>query len=77
LKLPSSLFANPEDAAKKPEDVLDFVPGECWVRLLTLSVDDEDVFAFENLLAVLVSFVSWQDLKISVDRIFVKIGNKT
>ena len=57
MKLPASVFANPEDAAKNPEDVLDFVPGECWVRLLLLVAedDDDDAAAFENLLKVLVS----------------------
>ena len=62
LKLPASSFSNPEDAAKNPEDVLDFVPGECWVRLLLMAADDEDdAAAFENLLKVLVS-VAWYSI---------------
>ena len=62
LKLPAAMFSNPEDAAKNPEAVLDFVPGECWVRLLLMAADDEDdAAAFENLLKVLVS-VAWYSI---------------
>ena len=41
------------EATRNPEDVLDYVPGECWVRLLTLASED-DVASYEKLLSVLV-----------------------
>jgi len=53
IKLPAALSSTPGDAARKPEDVLDYIPGECWVRLLRIA-PDEDVPSYENLLAVLV-----------------------
>ena len=34
IKLPRSLAATPVDAAKKPEDVLTYVPGEAWLTLV-------------------------------------------
>ncbi|XP_021931343.1 focadhesin isoform X2 [Zootermopsis nevadensis] len=34
LKLPTSYAKTPVDAARKPEDVLPYIPGECWVQLL-------------------------------------------
>jgi hypothetical protein len=34
LKLPSAFCATPMDAARKPEDVLPYVPGQCWVSLI-------------------------------------------
>ncbi|XP_067002022.2 focadhesin [Anabrus simplex] len=34
LKLPSSYAKTPVDAARKPEDVLPYIPGECWMQLL-------------------------------------------
>ena len=53
IKLPAALNSNPGDAARNPEDVLDYIPGDCWVRLLRMA-PDEDVPSYENLLAVLV-----------------------
>ena len=35
LKLPAAYCATPQDAARKPEDVLPYVPGLCWVYLIT------------------------------------------
>ncbi|KAF4532933.1 hypothetical protein B566_EDAN015645 [Ephemera danica] len=34
LKLPSEYAKTPIDAARKPEDVLPYIPGECWPQLL-------------------------------------------
>ncbi|KAK7868003.1 hypothetical protein R5R35_010177 [Gryllus longicercus] len=34
LKLPSSYAKTPVDAARKPEDVLPYIPSECWVQML-------------------------------------------
>nr|CAD7568632.1 unnamed protein product [Timema californicum] len=34
LKLPSSYAKTPVDAARRPEDVLPYIPGECWIQLL-------------------------------------------
>ena len=34
LKLPGKYCSTPADAARKPEDVLPYVPCECWVKLL-------------------------------------------
>ena len=34
IKLPSSLAATPCEAARKPEDVLTYVPGEAWINLV-------------------------------------------
>ena len=34
IKLPDSLAATPFEAARKPEDVLTYVPGEAWVNLV-------------------------------------------
>lgn len=34
IKLPESLAATPFEAARKPEDVLTYVPGEAWVNLV-------------------------------------------
>ncbi|XP_063226098.1 focadhesin isoform X2 [Bacillus rossius redtenbacheri] len=34
LKLPSAYAKTPVDAARKPEDVLPYIPGECWIQLL-------------------------------------------
>ena len=53
LKLPSSFNSNPTEATRNPEDVLDYVPGECWARLLTMASED-DVASYEKLLSVLV-----------------------
>ena len=33
LKLPARYCATPAEAARRPEDVLPYVPGECWGRL--------------------------------------------
>ncbi|XP_054278841.1 focadhesin [Macrosteles quadrilineatus] len=35
VKIPPELVKTPADAARKPEDVLDYVPGECWVQVLS------------------------------------------
>lgn len=34
-KLPSRLATNPFEAARRPEDVLDYVPGLAWIKLIT------------------------------------------
>ncbi|XP_023716355.1 focadhesin isoform X3 [Cryptotermes secundus] len=34
LKLPASYAKTPVDAARKPEDVLTYIPGECWIQML-------------------------------------------
>ena len=34
IKLPAAYCATPQDAARKPEDVLPYVPGSCWINLL-------------------------------------------
>jgi hypothetical protein len=34
LKLPPKYCATPAEAARRPEDVLPYVPAECWPRLL-------------------------------------------
>lgn len=34
IKLPDSLAATPFEAARKPEDVLTYVPGEAWISLV-------------------------------------------
>ena len=56
LKLPSSFNSNPLEAARNPEDVLDYIPGDCWVSLLT-TASDEDVASYEKLLSDLVTIL--------------------
>ena len=34
LKIPNKYCATPADAARRPEDVLPYVPSECWGKLL-------------------------------------------
>ncbi|CAL4104921.1 unnamed protein product [Meganyctiphanes norvegica] len=34
-KLPARLATNPFEAARKPEDVLDYVPGLAWIKLIS------------------------------------------
>ena len=34
VKLPAKYCSTPADASRRPEDVLDYVPSECWARLL-------------------------------------------
>jgi len=41
LKLPSKYCATPCEAARKPEDVLPYVPSECWGQLLSKYADSE------------------------------------
>ncbi|XP_023336720.1 focadhesin-like isoform X2 [Eurytemora carolleeae] len=36
VKLPSEYCSTPADAARKPEDVLPYVPGDCWSKLINL-----------------------------------------
>jgi hypothetical protein len=36
LRLPPKYCATPAEAARRPEDVLPYVPAECWPRLLLL-----------------------------------------
>ena len=30
IKLPARFFTSPVDALRPPEEVLSFIPGECW-----------------------------------------------
>lgn len=34
IKLPPEMTKTPVDAARKPEDVLNYIPGECWVQVI-------------------------------------------
>ncbi|XP_046661651.1 uncharacterized protein LOC124354898 isoform X2 [Homalodisca vitripennis] len=34
ITLPPEMAKTPVDAARRPEDVLDYIPGECWIQLL-------------------------------------------
>merc|ERR1719158_1898218 len=53
LKLPPKYCATPADAARKPEDVLPYVPSECWAKLLT-SAEDNILIGVERLLTNMV-----------------------
>jgi len=50
LKLPAKYCATPADAARKPEDVLPYVPSECWVKLLASAEDTTELTGVERLL---------------------------
>ena len=39
LKLPSSYCSTPEEAERKPEDVLDYIPGSVWLNLIQQNED--------------------------------------
>ena len=54
LKLPAKYCATPADAARKPEDVLPYVPSECWVKLLVATEDSTELAGVERLLCSLV-----------------------
>jgi len=54
LKLPQKYCATPADAARKPEDVLPYVPGECWAKLLASAEDVVVLAGVEKLLTNLV-----------------------
>ena len=41
LKLPAKFCATPAEAARRPEDVLPYVPSECWGQLLATSLECE------------------------------------
>ena len=71
LKLPSSFNSNPLEAARNPEDVLDYIPGDCWVSLLT-TVSDEDVASYEKLLSNLVTNKKFQKIQASNYGLVVK-----
>eukprot|EP00092_Neocalanus_flemingeri_P036633 GFUD01039886.1.p1 GENE.GFUD01039886.1~~GFUD01039886.1.p1 ORF type:complete len:1196 (+),score=396.15 GFUD01039886.1:57-3644(+) len=53
LKLPAKYCATPSDAARKPEDVLSYVPSECWVKLLVNTEDITELTGVEGLLCSL------------------------
>lgn len=54
IRLPFNLIADlPESAPQAPEDVLDYVPGNCWTMLLS-SVFEEDVDSVVHFLRCLV-----------------------
>ena len=41
LKLPAKFCATPAEAARRPEDVLPYVPSECWGQLVATSLECE------------------------------------
>ena len=41
LKLPAKYCATPCEAARKPEDVLPYVPSECWGQLLSKDANSD------------------------------------
>ena len=43
LRLPAKYCSTPADAARRPEDVLTYVPGECWAQLLEQVGDSESL----------------------------------
>lgn len=53
LKLPAKYCATPSDAARKPEDVLPYVPSECWPQLLVTAATAAELAGVEALLATL------------------------
>ncbi len=46
LKLPPKYCATPAEAARRPEDVLPYVPAECWPRLLLTAGKKKTLFSF-------------------------------
>ena len=49
LKLPLIFCSTPADAARKPEDVLDYVPGEAWLNLISKAPSSHDRSAAQEL----------------------------
>jgi hypothetical protein len=45
VKLPARYCTSPEEALRPPEDVLPYVPGECWASLLSLGPGAELLLA--------------------------------
>ena len=43
LKLPDKYCATPADAARRPEDVLPYVPSECRVKLVASAEDTTEL----------------------------------
>ena len=41
VKLPAKYCSTPGEAARRPEDVLPYVPSDCWSRLLLTDVESE------------------------------------
>jgi hypothetical protein len=54
LKLPPKYCSTPAEAARRPEDVLPYVPGECWPRLLGLASSGSEDKGVSSLLGALV-----------------------
>ena len=50
LKLPPSYCTTPMEAARKPEDVLSYVPGEAWTELL-IRCDKDQLTDFESVVS--------------------------
>jgi hypothetical protein len=46
LKLPPKYCATPAEAARRPEDVLPYVPAECWPRLLLTAGKEKNSLFF-------------------------------
>ena len=59
LKLPPAYCATPSDASRKPEDVLNYVPGEAWTELLGRCETKEELKDLEYLVCAVAS----QELK--------------
>ena len=41
VRLPAKYCSSPAEASRRPEDVLPYVPSECWARLLLTEADSE------------------------------------
>jgi hypothetical protein len=54
LKLPAAYCSTPMDAARKPEDVLSYMPGEAWTELLLCCDSKEYLDNFEYLVCSMV-----------------------
>ena len=55
LKLPPAYCATPSDASRKPEDVLNYVPGEAWTELLGRCETKEELIDLEYLVRAVAS----------------------
>jgi len=53
LKLPPKYCATPAEAARKPEDVLPYIPSECWVKLLASVTGETEQSGVEKLICSL------------------------
>ena len=57
LRLPPKYCATPAEAARRPEDVLPYVPAECWPKLLLTTAGDKVVVVEEGVCGLLGSLV--------------------